>query len=688
MATKNEQENLSRLSIPYFDGVNSLVDDNLSKIVELEHAENVRQKKIGSIEKREGTRRLGDEITATANYDIFFFENSGNNGFYRISTVSDATTIYYLNDSAVWTSLTGFGTKIFELGSSTTQFDITNPTGTTFRYTYDTTGTDPGIDSHIKIGTTIVINAQNFLSANNGTFTVTGVSTNYFEITNASGSAESDKTIGTGSITITGNNFSHTIAEDCIFLTNGDNDNMYINSGGITVVTSASSGHLYGSPKARKINYYKGKLYLGDYMDSGGTRYKTGIMKSSEPLGIISLVDGDHVSGVTTIDLTDTKYIYATDSLDVYRGGTKIETLTVTAKSESSITTSATSNAINSSDEIWVAGTYDGDRIFRWATNPSSGIDVKTYDTFKLAGSESDRIKLFKNIGNVMVIANNNNMSIWNNSNLIAFDGNIGCVSDRGSVKNGGKLFFLHYDGIYEFDGNNYPQIISAKIEPYISGASKTVIESACMGKKGRSVFCALSSTTLYYPDGSTKKTLSDIVLEKNLTTNNWFVHTDIKAEQFETYRSSSDADRLEFASTETGDQIMELFTGQVDDRVSSDKEIFFRADTGPITLSKNFENFVYPYEVIIETKRGSGIKCFISLDGDKFYEIKGEARKGCVVLKVTSANENVSEPPRCRKIELSFRDSTKKLCKISRVALMYKATAEVENEDSINYGK
>lgn len=91
------------------------------------------------------------------------------------------------------------------LGNETTQFDITNPAGTTFRYTYDTTGTNPDIEKFVKTGYTIVINAQNFDSNNNGTFTATGVGTNYFEVTNASGVAESNKTIGTGYIKVNTN---------------------------------------------------------------------------------------------------------------------------------------------------------------------------------------------------------------------------------------------------------------------------------------------------------------------------------------------------------------------------------------------------------------------------------------------------------------------------------------------------
>lgn len=84
-------------------------------------------------------------------------------------------------------------------GSSTTQFDITNPSGTTFRYTWDGTGTDPNLSAaNFPVDSAITFNAQNFTAANNGTFIVTGSGANYVEVTNASGVVESNKTLGTG----------------------------------------------------------------------------------------------------------------------------------------------------------------------------------------------------------------------------------------------------------------------------------------------------------------------------------------------------------------------------------------------------------------------------------------------------------------------------------------------------------
>lgn len=689
--------NIIRLPIfSYFEGVNMSVGENLGKPGELSYATNARCKMIGTIEKREGTRRLGNSITATDNHDIFFFENTTatSTGFFRISTVSSLTSIYYLNTSAEWTTLSGLGTYIYELGTSTSQFDITNPSGSTFRYTWDTNGTDPNIDHHLRVGSSVVVNAQNFSAGNKGTFTVTGVAANYFEVTNASGVVEGNKTIGTGSITVAGLDFSHTVAEDCLFLVNGNNSNMYISSNGTTVVDDATAtGHLYGSPRAYKINAYKNKLYLADYIDAGGTRHKNGIMMSSEPVGIIALVDGDHPAASCEvgdeIKVTDTKYIQAADTLDVYRGGTKIADITTSAKSEDTFTILTISFAggyttLNSSDEIWVDGTFNGTKVFRWATS-SGGVNVKQYDTMAISGCGNDRIKMVENINNVQVFGTNNNLAVWNNSSLQPVDVGVGCVSDNGYVKNG-VLFFIHYTGVYIFDGSSAPKNISAKIQPYIDGASKTVLEASAAGKKGMSVFFTLSSTTLYYPDGSVKKTLSDVVLEYNLQTTNWFVHTGIKAHRFATYSSTTNADRLEFASSETGYHIMEFLTGQLDDTITSDKEIPFRADSNNITLCKNFENFAYPIELVVETERGSGIECFVSLDEKKFYQVKSDFVKGCVIAKINNKDDASAAPPRCRKIKISLRDNTKKLCRISRVALRYKQTEEEEEVHQVIY--
>lgn len=163
--------------------------------------------------------------------EVLFVNGTSNifrwNGAYAIESSATASTITKTGTDT-WNDA-GFYSQTFSTaGSSTTQFDITNPSGTTFRYTFDGTGTDPLISSTtFPIGSQVLVNAQNFNAANNGLFTITGVGTNYFEVTNASGVVESNKTIGSGyiynqytkTVTINGNTYAYTGGEGTTTLT-------------------------------------------------------------------------------------------------------------------------------------------------------------------------------------------------------------------------------------------------------------------------------------------------------------------------------------------------------------------------------------------------------------------------------------------------------------------------------------
>jgi hypothetical protein len=83
--------------------------------------------------------------------------------------------------------------------SDTSRFDITNTSGSTYRYTWDGTGTNPNItSSNPSTGDLIQIYSNAFNDANNGVFEVTASGTNYFEVTNSIGWAENDKVLGFG----------------------------------------------------------------------------------------------------------------------------------------------------------------------------------------------------------------------------------------------------------------------------------------------------------------------------------------------------------------------------------------------------------------------------------------------------------------------------------------------------------
>lgn len=141
----------------------------------------------------------------TAKKDLIIMANGDENlkswsgGIATIAS-STATTITK-SGSTTWKQDGFVDTTFTTMGSGTSQFDITNPAGNTYRYTWDGTGTDPAITSTtVPIGTYILVNGQNFNAANNGLFVVTGSGSTYFEVTNASGVVESNKTLGTGYI--------------------------------------------------------------------------------------------------------------------------------------------------------------------------------------------------------------------------------------------------------------------------------------------------------------------------------------------------------------------------------------------------------------------------------------------------------------------------------------------------------
>lgn len=103
----------------------------------------------------------------------------------------------------------GYASNVY--GDSTSQFDITNPAGTTFRYTWDGNGTNPNISATtIPVGSRLVVASANFNSANTSTstrpfFIVTGSGANYFEVDNDTpGVVESNKTLGVGGSIIGG----------------------------------------------------------------------------------------------------------------------------------------------------------------------------------------------------------------------------------------------------------------------------------------------------------------------------------------------------------------------------------------------------------------------------------------------------------------------------------------------------
>lgn len=185
------------------------------------------------------------------------------------------TTIFNTADADITGAFTE-DTNGFLIGDSTTQFDITNPSGTTFRYTFDGTGTDPLITAlTFPVGAIVVVNAQNFNAGNKGTFTVTDSGANYFEVTNAAGVEENDKTIGTGNIRVAhgsqSKQYNFQQSDLCVFdgrlwaTTSGLSAKLYSLTNNLSVNSWVLRDDL-GPNSLHKMVYFKkfNRLYFGN----------------------------------------------------------------------------------------------------------------------------------------------------------------------------------------------------------------------------------------------------------------------------------------------------------------------------------------------------------------------------------------------------------------------------------------
>lgn len=152
----------------------------------------------GNVNASETNKGIVEEATDT---EVTNGSSTGGTGAKLFITPAKLST--YLSTGLSAPIVRTYTTTSTFLGDSTTRYDITNPSGTTFRYTYDGTGTNPSItSSNPATGAYVAVRGQNFSSGNNGSFVVTSSGTNYFEVSNSSGVAENDKTLGTGYLAI------------------------------------------------------------------------------------------------------------------------------------------------------------------------------------------------------------------------------------------------------------------------------------------------------------------------------------------------------------------------------------------------------------------------------------------------------------------------------------------------------
>ena len=624
-----------RLEISSFEGINAIVAKNLATKTEFSHAENARSVTIGSIEKRSGQTILGSGIpSCSALYGLFDFHGrpasetfNGQKGLYCITVPTPGSTgsIYYYTNAGTYSPLP--------------------------------IPTDPstGLPRHGIVDNITVDPAYPF---------------------------------------------SATIAEGKLFLANYVDDTRYIKTDGTTVgVPADTNSETALCPRAAKINYYKGCLYVANFVTStltGSTKYPNYFLKSSKPLGKIAVVTSDPVASADhTVEVSDTRYFYPGQKVEFYRGADILFgglQLTVASVSETSVTFASPVGphpvpypTIHAADGIWGVGTFYGQPRFFWPRVLTvQGTNITTEDAWRVAGGTEGPITMMANVGNVMMVANESNCVAYNEILLQAFDTGVGCVSPNGYTRLLGKLFFLGDDGIYATDGSP-PLLISQKVEPYIRGATKAGKRASAAGKKGRSVFFTLGDVTKRRPDGSTEKVLKDVCLEYNVTQEQWFVHTGVKAGMFATFVDTLDTDRLILIPPigATNRLYPTEFLGPTNEGDGDTNctdfgdAIPFVIESPDLTLASMFENYNYPKNLCVECERGSTAEGFVSVDQGGFYAVDGKILKGANILRIVGSGPDRSKPPRARSMKISIRDSSKQICKFTKIGIVYDETEQ-----------
>lgn len=101
------------------------------------------------------------------------------------------------------------------------------------------------------------------------------------------------------------------------------------------------------------------------------------------------------------------------------------------------------------------------------------------------------------------------------NYELIDVEGDIGCISDRSLIRCGRRLYWLWYDGIYEYDGGS-PQKISQPVDTYIKTINQTYKTKCVAGAIGDFLYFSI-----VYGSSATS---NNLILKFDTRLRKWYV--------------------------------------------------------------------------------------------------------------------------------------------------------------------
>lgn len=108
---------------------------------------------------------------------------------------------------------------------------------------------------------------------------------------------------------------------------------------------------------------------------------------------------------------------------------------------------------------------------------------------------------------------------------------------------------------------------------------------------------------------------------------------------------------------------------------------INLNVETKQTSLGANFEDIIYPVELIVEIELGNNIQMMVSYDGGAYLPA-GTAKRGLNRLAL-DIDVRTGEMPRCRQINIAYKEFSKSSVRLGRLAVLYYDSDEVEEEES-----
>lgn len=123
--------------------------------------------------------------------------------------------------------------------------------------------------------------------------------------------------------------------------------------------------------------------------------------------------------------------------------------------------------------------------------------------------------------------------------------------------------------------------------------------------------------------------------------------------------------------------EIYEYLTGTDDDGNSINLNI----ESKQTSLGANFEDIIYPAELIVEIESGSNIQMMISYDNGPYRDV-GIVSKGVNRLAL-DIDPGKGDFPRCHQLRIAYREFSKSAVIFGRVAMLYYDSEEVEGNEA-----